>query len=87
MFSSMTISVAPNFGTAVINPDGTITYTPNPGYVGPDQLTYQICDDGLPLPVECATAILDISVIFAYYACQTGNIYIECSGSHRCNRL
>ena len=34
----------PTYGTVVINPDGTYTYTPNPGYVGPDTFEYQIQD-------------------------------------------
>ena len=31
-------------GTATINPDGTVTYVPNPGYVGNDIFTYTIND-------------------------------------------
>jgi hypothetical protein len=27
-------------GSAVLNPDGTITYIPTPGYVGPDSFSY-----------------------------------------------
>ena len=38
------ITVAPTKGTAVINPDGTITYTANPGSTGVDVLTYEITD-------------------------------------------
>jgi hypothetical protein len=34
----------PDHGTNVINGDGTITYTPTPGYVGPDSFTYTISD-------------------------------------------
>ena len=71
--SSMTITSGPTYGTAQLNADGTITYTPNPDYTGPDQLTYQICDDGLPLPSICETATLDLTVIFAHYACQDGS--------------
>ncbi|MXP41917.1 tandem-95 repeat protein [Altererythrobacter soli] len=33
-------------GTVVINPDGTITYTPDPGYVGPDSYTYTVTSGG-----------------------------------------
>lgn len=32
-------------GTVVINSDGTFTYTPDPGYIGPDQFDYTVCDD------------------------------------------
>lgn len=33
-------------GTVVINSDGTFTYTPNSGCIGPDQFVYEICDNG-----------------------------------------
>lgn len=31
-------------GTVVVNPNGTLTYTPAPGYAGPDTLTYTVSD-------------------------------------------
>ena len=31
-------------GTAVVNPDGTVTYTPNPDFNGTDTITYTISD-------------------------------------------
>ena len=34
----------PANGTVVINGDGAVTYTPNPGFAGPDSFTYTICD-------------------------------------------
>jgi uncharacterized protein YegL len=34
----------PANGTAVINPDGTVTYTPNSGFTGTDTFTYTISD-------------------------------------------
>jgi len=34
----------PTHGTAVENPNGTITYTPNPGYSGPDNFGYAATD-------------------------------------------
>ncbi|MFM9986968.1 MAG: Ig-like domain-containing protein, partial [Flavobacteriales bacterium] len=33
-------------GTLVLNPDGSFTYVPDPGYVGSDSFTYTACDDG-----------------------------------------
>jgi hypothetical protein len=35
---------SPLMGTAVANPDGTVTYTPSAGANGPDSFTYQITD-------------------------------------------
>src|SRR5690606_27385601 len=34
----------PQFGTVVINPDGTVTYTPNQYYTGSDRFTYRVRD-------------------------------------------
>jgi hypothetical protein len=31
-------------GTVAINPDGSLTYSPNPGYAGPDEIAYGISD-------------------------------------------
>lgn len=36
---------APAHGTATLNPDNTVTYTPDAGYIGPDSFTYGIGDD------------------------------------------
>ncbi len=41
---TVTSVTAPQNGTVVINPDGTLTYTPNAGYEGMDQFTYTIQD-------------------------------------------
>lgn len=37
--------VQPENGTVSINPDGTLRYTPEPGFVGTDSFTYEVCDD------------------------------------------
>jgi outer membrane protein OmpA-like peptidoglycan-associated protein len=50
----------PANGTIVINPDGTITYTPNPGFSGNDTFTYQICEN--LNPTNCATATVTVTV-------------------------
>ena len=50
----------PTNGSVVINTNGTYTYTPNPGYLGPDQFIYEICDDGTPS--LCAQATCYITV-------------------------
>jgi len=44
---SLTVVVdsGPVHGTLTLNPDGSFTYTPDPGYVGADSFTY-IVDDG-----------------------------------------
>ncbi len=57
---TVTLGSEPMNGTAVVNPDGTITYTPDEGFEGMDYLTYILCDDGQP--VLCDTAYVEINV-------------------------
>ncbi len=38
----------PSNGSVTVNANGNIIYTPNPGFVGTDVFTYEICDDGVP---------------------------------------
>lgn len=57
--TSVTIQVNPIFGSASVNGvNGDITYEPNPGFVGVDTLTYQVCVE----PGNCATAKQVITV-------------------------
>ncbi len=53
------ILVNPSNGTVAINSDGTITYTPNTGFSGTDQLTYIVCNS---IYQVCDTAVVDITV-------------------------
>ena len=50
----------PTNGTATVNPDGTITYTPNTGFVGTDTFKYSVCDNGVPS--KCDTATVNVRV-------------------------
>ncbi|UAJ14026.1 tandem-95 repeat protein [Aquirufa lenticrescens] len=54
VYSTLAITNAPLNGTAKVNADGTITYTPAPGFVGTDVLTYTVCDNSQP--ALCKTA-------------------------------
>jgi gliding motility-associated-like protein len=55
----VTIVLDGKHGTAVVNGDNTITYTPNADYFGNDTITYQVCDaDG-----DCSTGILSFTVV------------------------
>jgi FtsP/CotA-like multicopper oxidase with cupredoxin domain len=56
--TSVTVQSGPSSGMAVSNGDGTITYTPNSGYSGPDSLVYQVCDTDL----SCDTATVNVTV-------------------------
>jgi large repetitive protein len=39
---TLTVTVSPLHGTVTVNPDGTITYVPNPEYSGPDSFVYVV---------------------------------------------
>ncbi|MCW2121237.1 Ig-like domain-containing protein, partial [Flavobacterium sp. 7A] len=55
-----TIMTAPANGTAVINTDGTITYTPTTGFTGTDSFVYTICETPSGL---CANATVEVDVL------------------------
>ena len=55
-----TVPTQPAHGTASVNPDGTITYTPTPGFTGVDTFEYEICND--TSPPACATARVTVNV-------------------------
>ncbi|WP_313344250.1 Ig-like domain-containing protein [Stenotrophomonas sp.] len=48
-------------GTAVVNADGTFSYTPLNGNTGPDSFTYQVCLPA-PNPGVCDTATVSVNV-------------------------
>ncbi|WP_415776989.1 Ig-like domain-containing protein, partial [Flavobacterium gelidilacus] len=51
----------PTNGTAILNANGTITYTPNPGFEGQDTFTYSICDTGTPQACDTATVTVYVN--------------------------
>ncbi len=58
---TVAITDPPVNGTAVVNEDGTITYTPNPGFEGSDLISYEICDDNVPPNCDEATVLINVS--------------------------
>jgi hypothetical protein len=50
----------PSNGTVVINPDGTYTYTPDPGFTGQDVFTYEVCDNGSPTLCDTTVVVIDV---------------------------
>ncbi|NKQ38828.1 MAG: tandem-95 repeat protein, partial [Methanosarcinales archaeon] len=59
-----TLGNLPSNGTVVLDTvTGIYTYTPNPGYIGPDNFTYTVCDDGTP--VLCDEATVYITIVIA----------------------
>jgi hypothetical protein len=53
----VTIATAPKNGTASVNPDNSITYTPGAGFAGADSLVYQVCENS-----DCDQAQVNITV-------------------------
>ncbi|MFN8394291.1 MAG: Ig-like domain-containing protein [Bacteroidia bacterium] len=62
-FSVTQLSCGPNHGTVTLNNiNGTVTYTPVVGYLGPDTICYVICDVPPAGPPFCDTAYVLINV-------------------------
>lgn len=57
----VTTITQPSNGTAVLNPDNTVTYSPNGGYQGTDTFTYTVCDSG----GNCANTTVTITVVLS----------------------
>jgi len=57
------ITAGPSNGTAEIDANGKLVYTPNSGFTGKDTVTYQVCDTPTPPAGNCATAIAIITVL------------------------
>ena len=51
----------PANGTAVVNLNGTVTYTPPAGFTGTVSFPYQICDRGTP--ALCTTAVVTVDIL------------------------
>ena len=60
--ASVTIGTNPSHGTVLVNPDGSITYTPTPGFSGTDLYTYSVCDQALPSPTCSNFALVTVTV-------------------------
>lgn len=54
----------PSNGSVTVAANGNIVYTPNTGFVGTDEFTYRICDDGSP--VLCDETTVTIIVLPDY---------------------
>lgn len=53
----------PAHGTVAVHADGTITYTPNPGYVGSDDFEYRVCSVEDPGASDVALVVVNVSCI------------------------
>ncbi|SKB07274.1 Ig-like domain-containing protein [Aeromicrobium choanae] len=60
-----TVTTAPAHGTAVVDSDGKVTYTPEAGFSGEDTFEYRVCDTSTPTAV-CDTATVTVTVTNAF---------------------
>jgi hypothetical protein len=51
---------SPTNGNLIVNPDGTITYTPVNSFTGVDSFVYQVCDNGSPILCDQATVTVTV---------------------------
>lgn len=49
-----------NHGELIIDPDGTINYYPNDGFIGIDSFAYEIWDNGIPSLRDTATVYINV---------------------------
>ncbi|MFB6287127.1 MAG: Ig-like domain-containing protein [Candidatus Bipolaricaulia bacterium] len=61
VLSQPTVTSGPSNGTATVESDGTITYSPNLNYNGSDSFSYEICDDDATNQ-RCDTATVSITI-------------------------
>ena len=70
-----TVSIAllgpPTNGTAFVDPNGLVRYTPSTGFVGRDSLTVRGCDDGVPVLCDNGTVTVVISPVAVGSSVQT----------------
>jgi len=59
---SVNVTSNPSNGSTIVNGDGSIQYTPDADFFGVDTYSYEVCDDGTPLPSLCDTATVTITV-------------------------
>ncbi len=63
--SGVSVVVAPAHGTAVVNADGTVTYTPATGYVGVDSFQYRATDNRGTQSNAASVSLTITSVVLA----------------------
>jgi gliding motility-associated-like protein len=58
-----TLYTNPTNGTAIVNGDGTIVYSPLSNYSGSDLFSYIVCDDGIPAFCDTANVTININPV------------------------
>ncbi|OYU81499.1 MAG: hypothetical protein CFE23_03265, partial [Flavobacterium sp. BFFFF1] len=77
--SSVIILVQPLHGTVQVNANGTVTYTPNPGYTGIDTFNYQVCSKEYTSTCDDALVTIKITTCNAKASEDliTGKVFVE----------
>lgn len=73
--ASVVIVQDPVHGSALVNGDGSVTYTPAGGFEGTDSLAYVVCDDTGPPACDTAWAFITVESALGLY----GPAYIAAS--------
>lgn len=66
-------------GTATVNPDGTITFTPAPGYFGSAPFTYTICDK--TNPILCSVGRVNVQATCSQFSILVSEFGIKPDGT------
>ena len=76
---SVTGLLPPSNGSVQVNPDGSITYTPNPGFAGLDTFEYRVCSNEFPSLCDIANVYVNISNCVATVdeIRITGRVFVE----------
>jgi CshA-type fibril repeat protein len=61
--SSVSVTGGPFNGSAAVNPDGSVTYTPDPDFNGSDSFSYEVCDSGSPSLCDTATVLITVGAV------------------------
>ena len=65
----------PSNGVATIQPDGTVLYTPNPGFVGRDTFTYEICNSEGSCDEAKVTVVVSDPAASEFSLCSLSRVY------------
>ncbi len=77
LFVNTSAVTMPTNGVLNIQSDGTINYQPNAAYLGTDQFTYEVCDDGIPIACNTTTV-----TIYVEPACIDIELYAWLEGAY-----
>jgi fimbrial isopeptide formation D2 family protein len=75
--ATVKVKTPPANGSAVVNPDGTIKYTPRTGFSGTDTFTYEVCDTA----GSCTTSTVTVTVTPRPSGSLSGKVFEDSNGN------